>query len=112
MKKILISVLLVTTCMLSATFYSPITKINFVGVYNTTTSKGGDVIFRLENSHEDCYGYYIQKDDVGFEATYSAILSAYHAKNDVRVYTSTTFDKWSGSTNMNGYCKVYTIQYR
>lgn len=110
MKKILIVYILLVSYLSSATFYSPITKIDFIGVYNTTISKGGDVIFRLKNSHEDCYGYYIQKDDIGFEATYSAILSAYHAKSDVRVYSSTTFDKWAGSTN--SYCKVYTIQYK
>ncbi len=69
---------------------------------------GGDVVFRVTNPTDGCYGYWITKEDAGFNANLSAIVAAYHAKTKVRLY-GITDQKWSGSGNF--WCKLYAIEY-
>lgn len=72
---------------------------------------GGDVVFSLEVNGSICSsGYYLSKNDPGFEAAVAMLLSAYHAKTPVRVYGHTELDrKWAGSSGH--YCHVYNIGY-
>lgn len=67
----------------------------------------GDVIFTVNNPSSNCYGYWITKSDAGFDANFSVILAAYHAKATVKVY-GLNHIKWSGSGNF--WCKIYAIE--
>jgi hypothetical protein len=69
---------------------------------------GGDVVFRIANPTANCFGYWINKDDAGFNANLSLILAAYQTKTKVKV-TGLTDQKWPGSGNF--WCKLYAIEY-
>lgn len=69
---------------------------------------GGDVVFRIANPTSSCFGYWINKEDVGFNANLSLILAAYQAKTKVKL-NGYTDQKWPGSSNF--WCKLYAIEY-
>lgn len=69
---------------------------------------GGDVVFTVNNPSSGCYGYWIEKNDAGFDANLSMILAAYHAKSKVTVHGLNDV-KWSGSGNF--WCKLYAIEH-
>ena len=69
---------------------------------------GGDVVFRIANPTANCFGYWINKDDAGFNANLSLILAAYQTKTKVKAYGHKD-QKWSGSGNF--WCKLYAIEY-
>ncbi|MBA6233650.1 MULTISPECIES: hypothetical protein [unclassified Colwellia] len=69
---------------------------------------GGDVVFRIANPTSSCFGYWISKDDAGFNANLSLILAAYQAKTKIKAYGHTD-KKWAGSGNF--WCKLYAIEY-
>jgi hypothetical protein len=81
------------------------TPVSFVASYNGYG--GGDVIFGVVNSIPECAGYWITKDDPGFKANLSMLLSAYLTKVPVEVYASPD-QLWSGSTAPH--CKVYSFR--
>lgn len=69
----------------------------------------GDVFVSLENNGSICnYGYYLNKEDQGFEANFSMLLSAYHANNKVILTGLDTEDKWRGSGST--VCKLYSVE--
>ncbi|WP_245798238.1 hypothetical protein [Vibrio ostreicida] len=71
-----------------------------------------DVMFRLATPSRECAGYWITKDDRGYNANLSMILAAYQAKNPVVVYgLIAESEKWSGSETAH-FCKLYAITYR
>lgn len=107
MKKIILIVaLLLAANLAEAAEASSVTTISRFISYNQYG--GGDVVFRVANSTSSCYGYWITKEDAGFNANLSAIVAAYHAKTKVKVY-GLTYQKWSGSSNT--WCKLYAIEY-
>jgi len=69
---------------------------------------GGDVVFKVANPSSSCYGYWINKNDAGFNANLSFLLASYQAKNKVKVYGHPE-QKWGGSGN--NWCKLYAIEY-
>lgn len=88
---------------------------NYVGVNNTKIIRvssynqygNGDVVFVIENPIAQCSGgYWITKDDKGFNANLSMILSAYQAKNPVTIF-GLPDQLWSGSSGK--FCKLYNI---
>lgn len=69
---------------------------------------GGDVVFTVHNPSSTCHGYWIEKNDAGFEANLSMLLASYHAKAKVKVHGFNHI-KWSGSNNY--WCKLYAIEH-
>ncbi len=108
MKKIILLITLLFAANLAeaAQEASSVTTISRFISYNQYG--GGDVVFRVANPTDGCYGYWITKEDAGFNANLSAIVAAYHAKTKVRLY-GITDQKWSGSGNF--WCKLYAIEY-
>lgn len=80
------------------------TQIRIIDSYNQAN---GDVVFTLASPIAQCYGYWLAKTDVGFNASVSVILSAYQAKNKVLVY-GLPGQLWTGSAKP--YCKLYSIE--
>lgn len=81
------------------------TKIISLDSYNQYGN--GDVLFRVETPVAECDGgYWLTKNDPGFNANLSFIISAYQAKNTVKIFGVPT-QLWSGSSNK--YCKLYSI---
>lgn len=103
---ILLLVLIVSTNVVEAAEASQLTTISRFISYNQYG--GGDVVFRIENPTSNCFGYWISKDDLGFNANLSTILAAYQAKTKVKIYGHTD-KKWSGSGDF--WCKLYAIEY-
>ncbi|KAF7763149.1 hypothetical protein PUND_b0487 [Pseudoalteromonas undina] len=69
----------------------------------------GDVFVSLEYNGSICnYGYYLNKEDQGFEANYSMLISAYHAYAKVILIGLDKGEKWSGSGNT--VCKLYSVE--
>jgi hypothetical protein len=85
---------------------SPLTTIKRFISYNQYGD--GDVVFTVANPTSSCFGYWINKNDAGFNANLSLILAAYQAKTNVKVH-GLTDQKWSGSGNF--WCKLYAIEY-
>ncbi|TFH93055.1 hypothetical protein [Vibrio ouci] len=85
------------------------TYINRVISYNEYGS--GDVVFRLANPSKECFGYWINKGDPGFNANLSMIIAAYQAKTPLIIHgLPAQSEKWKGSGNH--WCKLYAIDYR
>ena len=75
---------------------------------NTYQTSAGDVIFKLTSPATICAGYWLSPAESGFEQSYSLVLSAFHADQDVIVYgLDGTGDKWAGSSTH--FCKVDSI---
>jgi len=107
MKKLLLIVIF-TLNLFAAQVNTGITKINFITAY--PTYGGGDILFRVANPNSECPGgFFLKKEDPGFEATLSMVISAYHAKNDLVVY-GITDQIWSGSSTKT--CKAYAVMFR
>ncbi|WP_210330305.1 hypothetical protein [Aliikangiella sp. G2MR2-5] len=105
MKKYLaMAILLFSANAYSENESTDLTKINSVISYSTYGS--GDVIFKVENPSTNCYGYWINKNDMGFNANLTIIIAAYQAKNTV-VAKGLTDEKWAGSSK--NWCKLYSI---
>lgn len=69
----------------------------------------GDVFVSLEYNGSSCSdGYYLNKENKGFEANYSMLLSAYHANAKVILIGLDKDEKWSGSGNT--VCKLYSVE--
>lgn len=69
----------------------------------------GDVFVSLENNGSICnYGYYLNKENQGFEANYSMLLSAYHANSSVKLIGLDTDEKWQGSSAT--VCQLYSVE--
>lgn len=69
----------------------------------------GDVFISLENNGSICnYGYYLNKENQGFEANYSMLLSAYHANSSVKLIGLDTEEKWQGSSAT--VCQLYSVE--
>jgi len=105
-KIILLIVLLFGTSQIEAAESSQVTTISKLISYNQYG--GGDVIFRIANPTNSCFGYWISKSDLGFNANLSTILAAYQAKTKVKIHGHTG-QKWPGSNNF--WCKLYAIEY-
>jgi len=107
MKKIIIlAILLLGPKFVFAAEASKVTTISRLISYNQFG--GGDVVFRIADPTSACFGYWISKDDSGFNANLSTILAAYQAKTKVKIYGQTE-QKWPGSGNF--WCKLYAIEY-
>ena len=102
-RAISVCVLLVTSVQ-SAFAADPVEgKINNIITY--TTFGSGDVVFSLEASVNGCdNGYWLRKNDPGFNSTLSTLLSAYHAKTTVKVFGHDD-QLWNGS-NSGKYCRL------
>jgi hypothetical protein len=107
MKKIILGILLLLGINhVEAAEASQVTTVTRFISYNQFG--GGDVVFRIANPTVNCYGYWINKNDAGFNANLSLILAAYQTKTKVKV-TGLTDQKWPGSSNF--WCKLYAIEY-
>ncbi|MCE9687159.1 hypothetical protein LZP73_13250 [Shewanella sp. AS16] len=81
---------------------------NVVRLISYNQFGSGDVVFTVKNLGSNCIGYWINRDDAGFEANLSMLLAAYHAKTRVKV-AGLDDQKWSGSNSL--FCKLYAIEY-
>ncbi|NRA72432.1 MAG: hypothetical protein HRU24_15555 [Gammaproteobacteria bacterium] len=108
MNKLLILTLLTlfSTSALGTNEASGVTTITRIISYNQYGD--GDVVFRIANPTSSCYGYWINKNDSGFNANLSLLIAARQAKTSIKVYGLTT-QRWSGSGNL--WCKLYAIEY-
>ena len=69
----------------------------------------GDVFISLENNGSTCNsGYFLNKENQGFEANYSMLLSAYHANSSVKLIGLDTEEKWQGSRAI--ICQLYSVE--
>lgn len=70
---------------------------------------GGDVFISLQTNGAVCTGgYFLEKSDVGFQANFSMLLSAYHAQTPIKIHAHTD-QKWTGSASY--VCHVRSISY-
>lgn len=71
----------------------------------------GDVVFRIANPINDCYGYWLTKGDPGFNANLTMIIAAYQAKTPVIVAgLPAQSEQWKGSKDH--WCKLYGIEFK
>ena len=86
---------------------SPLTQVKFMTSYNAVGD--GYVMFKLDTNHEDCSsGYWLMKNDPGFDANFSMLVAAFQADSTVRIY-GLPEQRWPVS---NGeYCKIYSVEY-
>ena len=105
MNKLLLLVLLSTSA-LANNESSGVTTITRIISYNQYGD--GDVVFRVANPTSSCFGYWINKNDAGFNANLSLLIAARQAKTDVKIHGITT-QRWNGSGSF--WCKLYAIEY-
>lgn len=71
----------------------------------------GDVVFNIEDRTSTCVGYWFNKNEPGYYANLSLLVSAYHAQSPLYISADTsTAAKWDGSLS-DHYCKLYKIAY-
>ncbi len=88
---------------------TPITKIAGMSFYSEWGS--GTVHFEVESPVTGCEGgFWLDTTLVGFEATYSALLAAYHANQNVTVSGQET-EVRAGLGGAGPYCKLYFFSY-
>lgn len=103
-----VAILLILPPVYANSVASTETKIKYISSYNQ--HRGGDVIFVIEQTPTACAsGYWLTKDDPGFNANFTMLISAYHAKNKVIIYGSSD-QLWPGSSGK--FCKLNSISYR
>jgi hypothetical protein len=70
---------------------------------------GGDVVVKLTTHTANCsHGYWLKKNDPGFQANFSMVLAAYQAKNKIKLIAHTD-QLWPGTGGK--VCHVYTVRY-
>lgn len=109
MKRIyaLMAVLLASPAVLASTEYYASTTITKVTTY--ATYNRGDVIIQTQSDTGECAdGFWMDKDDIGYESTLSAALSAMHAGSNVAIEGSTT-QGWIGTTE-GKYCHLFLLK--
>ena len=85
------------------------TKINRIVSY--TNHGNGDVIFTVKSPISACTGYWLSKDDSGFNANLSMIIAAFQSQSNLIISgDSDEEQKWTGSTS--SYCKLESVDYR
>lgn len=108
---VLFASLLLTPMLVVSADYIGSNQSHIVLVNSYNKYGSGDVIFRLSAPIEECYGYWINKGEPGFEANLSMIIAAYQAKSPVVVYgLPAQSERWQGSSAH--WCKLYAISYR
>jgi hypothetical protein len=75
-----------------------------------TNFGNGDVFISLPTNGAICtYGYYMNKDSLGYQASLSMLLAAYQAKTPVKL-TGNESNRWTGSGNP--VCELYSVEYK
>ena len=70
----------------------------------------GDVYVELESKVAGCpSGYYVNRDDKGFNNNFSMLLAAYQAQSSIYIYAYDS-TKWAGSSAQ--VCKIYSVMYK
>ncbi len=109
MKKIIAYIFLIFSSASYALETTGTTKINRIVSY--TNHGNGDVIFTVKSPISACTGYWLSKDDSGFNANLSMIIAAFQSQSNLIVSgDSDEEQKWTGSTS--NYCKLESVDYR
>ncbi|PCK32766.1 hypothetical protein [Pseudoalteromonas piscicida] len=107
MRFVLVFTFFLVSFQASATFQaSTITKIKHIESYSSYGN--GDVVFTVTTPQRVCTGgYWLKKDDAGFEANLSILLSAYHGSSDVQI-RGLVNELWGGSSKE--FCHIHSIK--
>jgi len=95
----------VASALLSVTAHGATTDTiaTVVSIYTYTQLGNGDVALQVSAPAPGCGGYWFKATDPGFKATFSALLSAYHAGSRVRIGGDDA-DLWPSSGS--AYCRL------
>ena len=106
MKKYLLSMMFISMPAIGGLEKSGTTEVETVLSYNVFGS--GDLTFRIKDDLGNCEGgFWFNKNDPGYEANISTLLSAFHANAKVKVQGHSD-QRWTGSHS--NYCHLYLIQ--
>lgn len=110
MKKIVLTLVSLIVCLLAnLTVAYEVSSVAKVSRIVTSTNVGdGDVYFSLTTNGAICtYGYFITKSQKGFDASFSLLLSAYHAQTTLKVNAIET-SRWANSGSP--VCEAYSLE--
>ncbi|CAM3667142.1 hypothetical protein [Vibrio aquimaris] len=106
MKKYLLSMMFIAMPAIGALEKSGTTQVDSVLSYSVFGS--GDLTFNIKDRLGKCEGgFWFNKNDPGYEANISTLLSAFHANAKVNVQGHSE-QRWAGSHS--NYCHLYLIR--